>query len=141
MGKPCLMVEDRRSNRVLCSNLLANQELAIIESRRRNSWFRHLSLGCCSETKIRLLASTCSLWKRKTPLMMQHTPGVSGNFALIVCCLPYFCLLSCCRCHPASPVPRAGRAAFERYVHKTCKVCYTNEASLNWKGEGRPVLM
>lgn len=62
-----------------------------------------------------------------------------SNSVVIACPLSHFSWLLLC--HLASTVPKAGEATFERYFGKTCRVCYSNEASLNWNGEDRPVLI
>lgn len=87
-----------------------------------------------------LLASTCTLWERKTPLgKVAHLRRLSK-----FCdnCMPSSLpLLLATDMSPASTVPMAGKDTFKRYLDKTCRVCYTNEASLNWNGEDRPVLI
>lgn len=83
------------------------------------------------------LASTCTLWERKTPLgKVAHLRRLSKFYDN---CMPSS--LPLLLATDMSPASTAGKGTFKRYLGKTCRVCYTNEASLNWNGEDRPVLI
>lgn len=66
----------------------------------------------------------------------SNTSGSSANSVIIAYPLPVAAAMS-----PEKHHSKCSEGHLQRHRGKTCRVCKTNEASLNWNGEDRPVLI